>query len=397
MLASEVAQCAPVEQIITQRLRADPQLDFIDRRIDEAKAERRNVKALWRPQVSTYLNSGIGSNGLAETQLGNQIGFEGRQRVFDFGDARRRAAFADAEISAREADRSEAQFDLIDETIGLYYDIVRADELIALSQNSQAILADRLATSEALLDDNLSTRSEVFALRMELQKERSDEALARLNRASATDRLEIMTGQKPNVCHGRPSLGAPVEISDSLLAIAEHDPAVQAAFREVEAASQALEIEKKSRLPVIEIVGRSGYAGTDFDDWGYEDRLSVSVRVPLYAGGQIEAGADKARARMAQAQAVLDQEKREAKVRVQVFQQKIISLNERLDLINLAIQNSLLERESIQTRIDLNAGTLLTFFEAHRRYVTLERDRIDTKRELEINNAQLRARLKTIG
>jgi outer membrane protein TolC len=370
----------------------DPELDVVEFQIEEAQAEQMGAERLWRPRVSTYLRSGIGSNGLAETQLGNQIGLEGRQRIFDFGDSRRRKRLAQAEVSVAEATRSLAAAQIAEDTVDLYYEIVRSDALIALSSSSQAILSDRLSTSEALLRDSLSTQSDVYALRMELQTEQSRETLNRLQKRQAQETLRILSGQNASVCPTDAGPRFQTLDETSLLALAEAQPSVIAATSRVEAAKQALNVEQKTRLPVIELVGRSGYAGTDFDQWNYEDRLSLSVSVPIYAGGQLDAATRGSRARRSQAQASMMQARREALVELSLTQQKILSLTDRLQILRQAVGNSILERDAIRTRIDMNAGTLSTFFEAHRRYVALERDRIDTQHELSVSQAKLAIR-----
>ena len=309
------------------RLAADnnPAVAIALSELDAASAGLIEAKSLRRPQVSAFTQSGFGDEGLVNSAIENQVGLRASQRLFDFGDSRLAREAAEEQILAQQSlvldARSRAQLEA-----GLaYIDWFDATERLLVTVDRADYFSQELSALEIALESGGATRSEVAEIAAEGADADADRYELEFEQQQALTRLQIATRTKSDPCS---SEGAALETHVDVLSDGQttQDYLRQALstngeLRALSSLAKKLDLEaerqKRSRLPVLEIVGITSVT-TDrrFEDFELRERIGFDASVPLLTGSSFSARTDraKAQARRAGFQAVEDRKNLEEQV-----------------------------------------------------------------------------------
>lgn len=226
-----------------------------------------------------------------------------------------RTAQARAEAGAREADIEARQRDVVVRTAELYYRLRYAVTARATLARQRALLSAavdistaRYATTSAPQSDPLQARVALARLDTEEEDLAAEETALRaeltaLRNASGPDSLRVEPIQPAEALAAAVHRGTDAELvgADS---VREH-PRVTARLAAVEAADQAVQVERLGARPDFTLTTRYGARplGSDFFS------AFVGLRIPLFAGRKQHRLADAARAEADAARAMLAEER----------------------------------------------------------------------------------------
>lgn len=298
---STVFNDAQLTALITEALRANPDLVAAAARRDEAVARIQSAASLLRPQVFGFVDAARFDTGILPADDQVQLGVDVNWEIDLWGRLR----------SLRSAARQEAiatalQFRFAQQSIAA---LVADAWFLSIAARQQIEIAEDRLTAEQATEKVTAAKVDVGAgTALEHELAVANVALARqaLERARAALEesvrgLEVLLGRYPanevELAAALPVLGAdvPIGVPSSLL---ERRPDVVAADRIVAAAFHRVEAAKAARLPRVSLTGS---AGTLIDPSHAIWSIGSNLLAPLYTGGAIEADIDITTAQQRQA------------------------------------------------------------------------------------------------
>jgi outer membrane protein TolC len=257
------------------------------------------------------------------------VGFNFSQTLYDGGRVRAQVDAARRRAEAARVGLRQSEGDLVLAVRRAYYDAVLAEELIAIARASLRLSgAQRVIARTRRLE---GPASDLDVLRAEVELENLTPQLIDAENSRTTARLDLRsliefpldsaliltTGLCPAPGDSaRPDHLPPPALADSLI---EANPTVVAAERELEARRAEIGSARAAYRPSLSLSGNLGwqaFSGSPFPDineWSANWFATLNFQLPLYLGGSLRANLDAARARAAQAEQDLAQQRETAR------------------------------------------------------------------------------------
>ena len=351
------------------RLAADnnPSVAIAQSELDAASAGLTEAKSLRRPQVSAFTQSGFGDEGLVNSAIENQIGLRASQRVFDFGDSRLAREAAEEQILAQQSlvldARSRAQLEA-----GLaYIDWFDATERLLATVDRADYFSQELSALEIALETGGATRSEVAEIAAEGADADADRYELEFEQEQALTRLQIATRTEGRPCESEgPVLDTHVDVlldgqttQDYLRRALSTNGELLALSSLAKKLDLDAERQKRSRLPVLEVVGITSVT-TDrrFDVFEVRERIGFDASVPLLTGSSFSARTDRAKAQARRAGFQADEDRKNLEEQVLSTHKRTLLLNAQLGRRQAVIEFRTVEFDAAKTGYENNIRTL---------------------------------------
>lgn len=337
------------------------ELDF-NARVTEARS-------LMRPQISSFARSGFGDTGVVDNGVSNQVGVQISQRIFDFGDARLSRVAARSNALASTFDTQSERMQAARATGFSILAILESKEKIEQTKNRTQYFQQQLESLDRMLSVGGATTTERANVASEIADTQSLMFELALTQKSAEIDVELATGLRTPICTFVEILSSPTMnfIADEARIILQN-PDVQSLQEQVAGLAAETERQQRSRWPILSLVATGSYASAGgFDQFEYQDRIGLDVRVPIYTGGQLRASTQRASAREQQVKSELvfalrrlKSDIRTAKARLLILQNqreaRLESIKQRDLLIEAADKEyaagTITYRELIEVRVD---------------------------------------------
>ena len=383
-------QCLPIGTVIDLARKNSPDAGIARAQIGEAEADITAAKKLFSPQFSAFARSGVGDTGITDSGVSNQIGFRASQRVFDFGDSKFAKKAAQAGL---EAQQFQAQSTTNIAVLSTLRSIIDYQESLAQSEltaERRNFFQEQKTLTEALLAEGGATLTELANVSSRLAEAESfyQELQFVQSRSLTQIRSDILSSRK--LCNRALSLDDLFPVVKTLQApgyakqiAREQSPFLLGLSKRIENLDTVLERQRRSRLPVISIVGTGSYASFNrFDDFQFRDRLGVDVTVPL-TGGTLKSEKQRASARSNIARAEYARALRAAEENIDITLHRIKSLKEQLIHLRETEKQMKLRFDSAQIEKDVGVRTLQDLIEVRLEYEQAGLTRISSEFELE--------------
>lgn len=385
------------ETVIQRASERDPSVIIARAQEVESDSEIKDAKSLFRPQISAFGRSGFGDTGVVDSSISNQVGLRASQRIFDFGDSKyaRQAARSGFEASLEET--RQVKLEAAQRTGFSYLEYIEAEEQIELTKRRQGYFSQQLAAVDNLLERGAATRTERASVASQLADANAFALELQFRKEQALTQIQIDTGSSVPLCttvatqdilHQHISrLQNPETAAQIAL---DRNPAIVALGKRAESLEAVRKREKRSRLPVIDLVATGSYSSIGgFDQFEFRDRIGVDVSVPLYSGNAIGARNQRASARESIARGrVLDAE-RQLRKDVSIGYRRMLSLEAQLESRLDVEEQSLLQFEAAEIEQNAGAKTLRDLVEIRLEYEQAGFQRIRTKYDLMRQKVQI--------
>jgi NodT family efflux transporter outer membrane factor (OMF) lipoprotein len=238
----------------------------------------------------------------ASAALSYEVDFWGRARN-DRGAALR-------ELEASQADLQAVTLGVLSETITAYFDVAELRRRVALTEEVEAVLEERVALTESRYDRGLVTSLELYQIRQDLRNAQAGIPQLRTQLKEAEGRLAVLAGRYP--AQLEPLLrdpGLPTEVLPPVPAALPPDllwqrPDVRAAGQRLEAARLRVGARRAELLPRLTLSATMGLESSQADEWldlgQWFRNLAAGLTAPLFQGGRLRANVQAARARLDQ-------------------------------------------------------------------------------------------------
>ena len=374
--------CQHFTDVITSAADNDPQTQIANADLEDARANLQQAKSLRRPQISSFGRTGIGDNGLVDSQIENQIGLRASQRVIDFGDSRLAKRAAREEVRAQEnfilSARGQAALDAALE----YVNWMEAQAQLEATKERINYFQEQLDAIDSVLASGGATILEQAEVAAEIASAEAEQFEFRFRRDRSSARIAILTGLQLLPCQVEGDIiSSPIsaeassdEITRLTAAAIAANPELEALRRTTAGLQASAKRESRAHLPIVDVVGIASFASQEFDGgFNFQNRVGVNVSVPLYSGNALTARKRQAAARAARSGGELAVARRQLQEDVTITYQRslllqglminraeILRLKQReFDGANIEHENGLRTLpELIETRLELEDAAL---------------------------------------
>jgi outer membrane protein len=381
-----------------------PEVDVARARRDEAEANLVEARSLRRPQVSSFVRSGVGDTGLTGNQVDNQLGFRMSQRLYDFGDSRLARQAAISELNQQYYGLWAQQMQVSGLVAEAYLSKLEADAMIGVIAERRDYFQRQKSAVDHLLSRGGATRAESAQIAAELAQADAEVLELRFLSQRAQTRLAEYTGLGLEVCPtGAASaaldahIGDLQTVDDIVAAALSYNPQVGARRSAIDSLEATRDRERRTRLPAIEVVGIASYVYNDFrEDWEYRDRVGLDVSVPILTGNRLGARRARAEARLAQEEGALRALQRSLREETEIAFLRAMSLQAQLIRRETVAESQHAYFDAIAGEFEFGLGTLPDLVQARLAYEQAELELVSTRFALlrqKLNLMQLAARM----
>jgi outer membrane protein TolC len=291
------ANCLPLQSMIENAVTTSPLVQGAKQNAERAQSLLDISRSQWSPKVSAFGRSAVGDSRFGEAQIDNSGGLRASQRLFDFGaSSRQRAAAEFGELEAVYLIDAARDDEALKISLA-YIDALEAQATIDALRKRLVYIIEKEEAVTVLLSQGAATTLEMSEALAEKARAEADLTEVQFDLADARARLQTWIGSIPNLC----SLNA---VQDSLAGLlpndadardlvalaVRRDPRLAARRARVAKLKIDAKLAKRSRLPVVELVGTSSYGYDQFNkDWALRNQVGVEINVPLLTGGQLNA------------------------------------------------------------------------------------------------------------
>ncbi|MBU0539169.1 MAG: TolC family outer membrane protein [Gammaproteobacteria bacterium] len=389
--------------VVNETLRTNPEIQVRLEAFLASTHDEREALGGYFPVVDLNLSSGradreFDSRGLYDRELAE---FSLTQMLFD--GFRVRSAVARAKHASQGR-----YYELLDEaeTKALeaseaYLSVLRHRELVSLAQNNVANHRRVQRHVSERTNRGVSNRADLKQIDGRVSLARSNLLTEIANLQSVTARFQRLVGRLPaeelssyDIADGI----VPNDLSQVLADVYANNPALFAAFEQIQASEASYKEVKSGRYPTVEFGARTGFyknnnsfdSRTDQDSFGAESAVELRLRYNLYRGGSERAAERAANNRIGQAESLRD------KTCVDLRQVATISHG---DVLNLQLKMSSLANhrddalgvlEAYREQFDIGRRSLLDVLDSENEFFQSERAYVNGSYDLQIN------RLKTL-
>lgn len=265
-----------------------------------------------------------------------------------------------------------------------YFELLLADEQIALVASQRAAYTTQLAAAERGFAAGSGTRTDIDEVRARLDLNAADELQARQHRLVALKQLRTMVtvpfdAVAPlDAARFEPNAPAAAELDAWTARAAANSPELKALQAQVKAAGLEVTKARAQHLPTLDLVANYSRNESDsIDRIGsrYNNKsVGLQLNVPLYAGGAVNSAARQAVAERSRAEAALEALGRDLEVRVYREFSSVAEGALRIRALQQAVRSS--EQVVLSNRKSFAAGsrTTVDILNAEQQRTSAERD-----------------------
>ncbi|MFS2319231.1 TolC family protein [Maricaulis sp. D1M11] len=387
--ASQV-QCLGFRETLFLALDRAPEIGAAEARSEEAEAVVREVRSLRLPQVSTFGRGAVGDNGLSTTQIENQYGLRVSQRVWDFGDSRYALDAARAGLDRQASVEDSVRLGTAMTVAQAYLMQLEAESLLRVVDERREYFSRQQRSVDALLAEGGATRAESAQIAAELAQAEAEMMEIQSVADRAAVRIYEYAGVWPSLCSVEAlesAMGQMMRaLPDAQTAVdraLDANPQLSSRRASVRSLEAQRERQRRSRLPVVEVVGIVSYAyDDDFDTWQARDRVGVDVSVPLYTGSALGARNDQAQARLSGEEFALRAEQRDVREEAHIAFRRQLSLASQLVRREAVADSQFAYFDAISGEFQYGLGTLPDLVSARLNYEQAELDVVRARFQL---------------
>ena len=305
-----------LDRLINKALQSNLDIKIALARVDQARSERRSVRAELFPTVNATSGVQRQNNpfpGLAQGIKYNmfEMGFDALWEVDLFGRQQRRLESAVAEQEATNEMHRQALVTLTSELARTYINYRSLQNQLRITHSSLTSQQHTLRLTEQLFSEGVSARYDVVRAKAQVETTSAQIPALEANLIATLHQLEVLVGQQPgslatelNAKDQMPAIPSQIFLTTPIEAI-RYRPDIHAAERQLAAATAMQGAAIAEQYPKISISAFFGLRNTDieslFKSAAFSYGTAANFVQPLLDFGRIQAGIDLAEAKQKEA------------------------------------------------------------------------------------------------
>lgn len=394
--------------VVREALDHNPELNVRLEAFQASVADRREAFGGYLPSVD--LSASVGQ---ANRQFDNRSDYSRNyaeisltQMLFDGFRVRNRLAGAEHTSRARYYELLDEAENKALEVSEAYISLLRHRELVALAQKNLANHQRVQQRVEQRVQRGVSNRADLQQINGRLSLARSNLMTEVANLQSVTARFQRLVGRAPGAQLATvgelQSVVVPASLESVLTSGYGNNPALYAAFENIQAAQASLGEIKSNRYPTFELGMRHGlYKNnnsfdnrTDPDPYGNESIIELRARYNLFRGGSDRAAERAAFSRINQAEALRDKACVDLRQTATIAYSDVLNLQQKQNSLSAHRTASQEVVAAYRDQFDIGRRSLLDVLDSENEAFQSERAYVEGVSELQI--AQLRT-LNSMG
>lgn len=316
---------------------------------------------------------------------------------------------------AARAEYNLAQQQLILDVAQAYFDVLRAADNLTTARATENAIERQYQQAQERFDVGLIAITEVYEARASFDDITSRRIAAESELDIARERLARLTGEYSEDLENlerdfplmRPMPANPNEWESTAL---EQNWQIQRAIKELQAGKSNLNEAKAGHYPTVELnaswgrqeldgveQGSTAYLGGQRDGTTTEGVIGLSLNVPIYAGGGIQAGVRQQRATVTQLDENLNTTRRDVQVNTRSL---FRTVNTNIETAS-ALEQTIVSRRSAldATRAGYDVGTrnIVEVLDAEQAYYIALRDYANARYDYVVNSLSLKQAAGTLS
>lgn len=299
-----------LENLVAEAMANNPDLRIVAARFDQAVAEARITGAGQLPNAKLGLGAArqkvntIGPQSISTTRFETyDLNLTVSWEVDLWGKLNDRSSAALARVDASAAEFRNAELSLAGQVVKGWFNYVEAEAQFQLAEDTAESWRENLQAVESRFDRGLSGGLDLRRIRTQTAGAEASVETTRRIRDAAARSLETLLGRYPAATIKRerelPPLPDPVPVGLPAELLARR-PDLITAERQLAASNKELSASRKELLPSISLTASGGTNSQDFQDLLDNDfsvwTLASNLAQPVFQGGRIRAGIDRAEA-----------------------------------------------------------------------------------------------------
>lgn len=236
---------------------------------------------------------------------------------------------------------------------------------------------------QARYEAGLSTEGQVYAAEAAFDETETALLVAKSNLDLARGRLAAVTGSEVGTLAGMVTEfptdpPSPVNVKHWIRLAEEKSPDLQAKLLAAEAARKEYEARKAVHYPTVDLVASyddyTTSGGQGFTPAAEQATVGIELKIPLYQGGRIQAGAREGAHRWQEAKEVANEERVRVRRNAEEEYQLVELQSKRVEIRRRAVENRINAVDSAEANYASGAGTVFEYIDALRASVAARRD-----------------------
>ena len=282
-----------------------------------------------------------------------------------------------------------------------YLSVLRHRELVDLAQKNLASHRRVQRHVNDRANQGVSNRADLKQVDGRVSLARSNLMTEIANLQTVTARFQRLVGRFPAselAPFEVPEEAVPSELWEVLIAVYANNPALFAAFEQIQSSAAAFDEAKSGRYPTLELGARTGLYenNNSFDDrrdsenYGDESVLELRARYNLYRGGSDRASERAAKRRIGQAESMRDKTCVDLRQTATISHSDVLNLQVKLSSLESHRNSSASVLDAYREQFDIGRRSLLDVLDSENEFFQSERAFVSGFYDLHIN------RLKTL-
>ncbi|MBK1850092.1 TolC family outer membrane protein [Marinobacter sp. 1-4A] len=387
--------------VVKETLETNPELQVRLSAFQASTYDQREAFGGYLPSLDVSAAGGMGDRDYDGRGSYNRNYAEVSLTQMLFDGFRVRNAVARAEHSSRAR-----YYELLDEaetkaleTGEVYLSVLRHRELVTLAQKNVANHQRVQRHVSERADQGVSNRADLQQIDGRLSLARSNLMTEIANLQSVTARFQRLVGRFPAE-HLSPyevqEQAVPAELREVLEAVYANNPALFAAFEEIQASEASYGEAKAGRYPTIELGARHGtYKNNNSFDkrtnphsYGEDTVIELRARYNLYRGGSDRAAERAADRRISQAESLRDKTCVDLRQTATIAHGDVRNLQVKLDSLAAHREKASGVLGAYREQFDIGRRSLLDVLDSENEFFQAERAYTNGFYDLEINRLQ---------
>lgn len=369
LAASEAGQRATAEGQVQTRAAMLPQINA-----NASISRSRSTSETGQPQIDPNTGAIISGGERTQDSTGRNVGINLSQMVYN-GQTISRHRAQQLQTQAGEHDLESARDGLITRTSQAYFNVLVAMETLAAAEAQEQALQKQFDFASKRLEVGLAPITDQHEARAQYEAARANTIVRRNALEDTRQALAEITGQPINAMMALPDDFVPQlptegNAEDWVRLAVENNPALAAQKTRLAAAEQSIQTARAGHLPSLSAAASYGYSRSDFDisqlgsrsssdSWSRNPSVSLSLSVPIFAGGATQSQVRQAIAQRDVSEQQLEQQKRALERNTRSAYQNLAAGISAVEARRLALVSAQSAYEASQVGLEVGTRTVI--------------------------------------
>jgi outer membrane protein len=311
----------------------------------------------------------------------------------------------DNTITQAEAEYASAEIDLMVRSTTAYFGILSAEDNLLVAKAERIATEQQLEQAQQRLNIGLITITDVHETQAAFDAARASEIVSANNLNKALEALLQIVGPRKKMKLAKLVVGlvllppVPKNLQGWSTAAQQQNYDIIAFRAKLKVLEQEVDISKSAHYPTLDLVGTYNVKRNDSIQTNEinTDSIGLSINIPIYSGGEVNAITRQSQANFFAAQQQLDQTRRTVNRQVRDAYRDVLSTISQIDALKAATISAESALESTKTGYKVGTRTIVDVLNMQRNLFSSQRDYFNSRYNYILNVLTLKTAAGTLS